>query len=415
MSTFELDGISLAIAPLPLELAHAFGTSHSSTTTRRNALVTATAPSGLQGLGEAGLPPKKPHVYYADYDDCVAAFADLARAAASPGSGRDPTAPPCGDLAAAERALERLAEVRVGLRDPPTHRPLWNAVECALLDLAGRAGARPVHALLSLPHPAASAARSFVTVSLERDPVAFGASLDDALRATRWVKLKCDADLGYLEAALRRTSEAQAARYGASGEWGISVDANAAWTPEVAEGFLALLAPGRPLSPLRARIHMVEQPFPVWPDPCTGEDAGRWEAFRDRCKGEAGILVYADESVATAADIAPLSRISHGVNIKLDKAGGPREAARAAAAARAAGLSVWFGCMVSSRLACTAAGHLLSLATYGVDLDGEILVTPQSQPCSGGLTWDDGFVTLPCCPREGSEPAGSVSGNTCCY
>jgi hypothetical protein len=43
-----------------------FGTSHSTSTTRSNALVTATH-GAHRGHGEAGLPPLKPSVYHSDY------------------------------------------------------------------------------------------------------------------------------------------------------------------------------------------------------------------------------------------------------------------------------------------------------------------------------------------------------------
>jgi hypothetical protein len=55
---------------LDLALRSAFGTSHSATSNRSNALVVISI-DGLTGLGEAGLPPKKPGCYEADIHDCA--------------------------------------------------------------------------------------------------------------------------------------------------------------------------------------------------------------------------------------------------------------------------------------------------------------------------------------------------------
>ena len=55
---------------LDLALRSAFGTSHSATSNRTNALLVVSM-DGLTGLGEAGLPPKKPGCYEADINDCV--------------------------------------------------------------------------------------------------------------------------------------------------------------------------------------------------------------------------------------------------------------------------------------------------------------------------------------------------------
>ena len=62
-----------------------------------------------------------------------------------------------------------------------------------------------------------------------------------------------------------------------------------------------------------------------------------------------------------------------GINIKLAKCGGLREALRMIATARAHGMSVMCGCMVESSLGITAAAQLAPLLDYA-DLDGAALV-----------------------------------------
>lgn len=66
---------TIAVHPYHLKLKSAFGTSHSSTTTRTNALFQVVVHENYvhsdicSGVGESGLPPKKPHCYLADYAD----------------------------------------------------------------------------------------------------------------------------------------------------------------------------------------------------------------------------------------------------------------------------------------------------------------------------------------------------------
>jgi L-alanine-DL-glutamate epimerase-like enolase superfamily enzyme len=78
----------------------------------------------------------------------------------------------------------------------------------------------------------------------------------------------------------------------------------------------------------------------------------------------------------------------HGINIKLDKTGGIREALCAVSAATNANLQIWVGIMVSSRLSCSAASHILPYATFGGDLDGPLLVTEATDKFTDGMEWD---------------------------
>ena len=61
-----------------------------------------------------------------------------------------------------------------------------------------------------------------------------------------------------------------------------------------------------------------------------------------------------------------LCRIAHGINIKLAKSGGIREAVRMAHAARALGLGVMLGCMVESGLGSPPAASSLRSATTSI-------------------------------------------------
>ncbi|HEX2045048.1 MAG TPA: dipeptide epimerase [Gaiellaceae bacterium] len=125
-------------------------------------------------------------------------------------------------------------------------------------------------------------------------------------------------------------------------------------------------------------VQYVEQPLPA------GDPGG------ERLKRESPLPVYVDEDCHTLADVPVCAQRAHGVNIKLAKSGGIREAVRMAHAARALGLGVMLGCMIESGLGIAAACQVASLCDH-VDLDGNLLLAEDPWP---GVTFRDG-VQLP--------------------
>ena len=89
--------------------------------------------------------------------------------------------------------------------------------------------------------------------------------------------------------------------------------------------------------------------------------------------------VYVDEDCHTLDDVVACAEIAHGVNIKLAKSGGIREAIRMAHAARALGLGVMLGCMVESGLGIAAGCAVAPLCDH-VDLDGNLLLAHDPAP-----------------------------------
>ncbi|MGB3534746.1 MAG: dipeptide epimerase [Microcoleaceae cyanobacterium] len=81
--------------------------------------------------------------------------------------------------------------------------------------------------------------------------------------------------------------------------------------------------------------------------------------------------IFVDESCWTSQDIPKLAHCIDGINIKLMKSGGLREALRMIHTAKAYGLKVMFGCYSDSCIANTAAAHLSPLADY-LDLDSHL-------------------------------------------
>ena len=136
----------------------------------------------------------------------------------------------------------------------------------------------------------------------------------------------------------------------------LQVDVNEYWTLDEA---LELL----PQMPLE----YCEQPLPA------GDPDG------PELKRRSPVPIYVDEDCHTLADVAPCAERAHGVNLKLAKSGGIREAVRMAHAARALGLGVMLGCMVESGLGIAAGAHIASLCDH-VDLDGNLLLAHDPWP-----------------------------------
>jgi L-alanine-DL-glutamate epimerase-like enolase superfamily enzyme len=105
--------------------------------------------------------------------------------------------------------------------------------------------------------------------------------------------------------------------------------------------------------------------------------------------GESPIPIYVDEDCHTLGDVAACARVAHGINIKLAKSGGIREAVRMAHAARALGLGVMLGCMIESGLGIAAGAAIGSLCDF-VDLDGNLLIASDPWP---GVELVDGVQT----------------------
>lgn len=84
--------------------------------------------------------------------------------------------------------------------------------------------------------------------------------------------------------------------------------------------------------------------------------------------------IIADESLQRVHDIPKLQGIFSGVNIKLMKCTGMREARKMLTLARALNMKVMIGCMMETSCAISAAAQI-SPAVDWVDLDGNLLIT----------------------------------------
>lgn len=137
-------------------------------------------------------------------------------------------------------------------------------------------------------------------------------------------------------------------------------------------------------------VEFIEQPLPA-----AMIEETRW------LRSHVHMPIIADEACLNAAAIPKLADAYDGVNVKLDKCGGIQESLRTIDVARAIGMKVMIGCMVSSSVSVTAAAHLSPLVDYA-DLDGNLLIA--NDPFNG-VRVEKGKLILPNAPGLGLTPA----------
>ena len=133
-------------------------------------------------------------------------------------------------------------------------------------------------------------------------------------------------------------------------------------------------------------VVLVEQPLPV-----DRLDDTAWLTERSP------LPIIADESVQRLTDIQRLAGAFSGINIKLMKCTGMREARAMVSTARALGMKVMIGCMTETSCAVSAAAQLSPLVDFA-DLDGNLLI---SNDRFSGVTVVDGKLCLPSTPGIG--------------
>ena len=333
--------MKLSVADLDLSLRHTFRISRGATDVARNLLVRLEH-EGLTGLGEA----HPPGFFGENRERVKATLATLG-----------------GDLAGSPTDIDAALD---GL--PPeiaaSHGPRA-ALDIALHDLWGQLHGEPLWRLWGLD-PAATPVTSFTIgiASVEE----MQARVREAERYPLLkIKLGTDRDLEILEGIRAVTDKP------------LRVDANAAWTVEEAIEKIHAIEP--------YGIELVEQPIPP----------GDVEGLR-RIREAIAVPLLVDESVSDAASIRPLAGAVDGINIKLMKCGGLREARRMIELARSLGMQVMLGCHIESSVSITAAAHLSPLADYA-DLDGCLLIA--NDPFEGMALDAGGRMVLPDRPGLG--------------
>jgi L-Ala-D/L-Glu epimerase / N-acetyl-D-glutamate racemase len=332
--------VQLRTRTVQLALAEEFGIARGSRTTQAVVQVKLEH-DGLTARGEAA------PVYYRG-ESAESATDFLAEAA--PKLGDDPFA---------------LEETLGALRGDAAGRA---ALDAALHDWIGRRLGVPVWRLLGLSRvgPVTSYTIGIDTLEGTRER-ARGARRFRALK----VKVGGAEDLARLE-VVRSESDAP-----------LRVDANEGWTLEQARELVPAL--------VELGVELIEQPFPA-------EDLDSFRALRELAPRPP---VVVDEGCHDLSDVAGCATYADGINVKLAKCGGLREAVRMVHAARALGLRTMLGCMIESELGIAPAAQIASLFDW-VDLDGHLLLA--DRPFTG-LELVDGLVAPSRAPGLGVEPA----------
>ena len=264
-------------------------------------------------------------------------------------------------------------EIQARLPQTPHTQAARAALDHALHDLCGKLTGLPVWRLLGLRRDGPP---TCWTVWLgDPDDMARRAEL----AAARFQRLKLK--LGGADGLdLERVRAVRAVT-----ELPLQVDVNEYWTVDEALEALPQLA--------GLGVEYCEQPLPQ------GDEGGAI------VKARSPIPIYVDEDCHTLADVAACPERAHGINIKLSKSGGIREAIRMAHAARALGLGVMLGCMTESGLGISAGAQIASLCDF-VDLDGNLLLLEDPWP---GVEFRDGIQLPPNKPGLGVERTVSLS------
>jgi L-alanine-DL-glutamate epimerase-like enolase superfamily enzyme len=251
-------------------------------------------------------------------------------------------------------ALEEIME-----RLPAREFAARAAFDMALHDLQGKLVGRPVYQLLGVRR---AGPPTTWTIWLG-DPDDMARRAEQADPRFRRLKLKLGGRDGLDVERVRAVRSVT--------ERPMQVDVNEGWEPEEALDHLRQLAP--------LDVQYCEQPL-----------AADAMLDNDELKRESPIPIYVDENCHTLRDVAACARVAHGINVKLAKSGGIREAVRMVHAARALDLGCMLGCMIESGICIAAGAHVSSLFDH-VDLDGNILIAHDPFP---GVEFLDG-VQLP--------------------
>ena len=334
--------MKLRYYPYELQLQHTFTVSSYSRNTTPDVQVEIEY-QGFTGYGEASMPP-----YLGQSVDSVTAFLEKVNL----------------EQFADPFCLEDILEYVDSLS--PGDTAAKAAVDIALHDLVGKMLGAPWYRIWGY-NPAKAPSTTF-TIGIDTPEVVKEKTLECADRFNILkVKVGTPNDKEMIE-TIRSVTDLP-----------IAVDANQGWT----DRFKALDM----IYWLRDHgIVMVEQPLPV-------------SRIEDQAwlKERSPLPVYGDESIQRLDDVRQAVDLFHGVNIKLMKCGGLREAHKMVDLARGLGLKVMLGCMTETSCAVSAAAQL-SPAVDFADLDGNLLI---SNDLFSGVGLHEGRLILPDAPGIG--------------
>ena len=334
--------MKLSFYPYELQLAHTFTVSSYSRKTTPGVQVEIEY-DGLTGYGEASMPP-----YLGHSVESVCAFLSKV------------------DLSGFESPflLEDIMEYLDTISDGDS--PAKAAIDIALHDLVGKMCGQPLYKIWGY-NPQKAGPTTF-TIGIDTPEVVREKTLECA---GRFKILKVKVGLDSDEMMIRTIRSVT--------DLPLAVDANQGWKDrqKALDEIFWLKEQG---------VVLVEQPLPV-----AALDDTAWLTERSP------LPIIADESCQRLTDIQRLAGAFSGINIKLMKCTGMREAWKMVSAARALGMKVMIGCMTETSCAVSAAAQL-SPAVDFADLDGNLLI---SNDRFSGVRVVDGRLTLPDKPGIG--------------
>lgn len=225
----------------------------------------------------------------------------------------------------------------------PGESPAKAAIDIALHDLTGQLLKQPLYRIFGLD-PTKTPSTSF-TIGIDTPEVVREKTLECA-RKFNVLKIKVG----------RSTDKEMVEAIRSVTNLPLVVDANQGWTDrEQALDMLFWLH--------ERGVKMAEQPMPK-----ERIDDIAWLTER------APMPIIADESCQRLSDVHALKGVYSGINIKLMKCTGLREARKMMDVARAEKMKVMIGCMTETSCAVTAAAHLSPLVDFA-DLDGNLLIS----------------------------------------
>ena len=327
--------MKLAFRPYELTLRHVFTVASYSRTTTPGVQVEI-AYEGLTGYGEASMPP-----YLGETVESVMAFLQKVNLE----QFNDPF------------QLEDILAYVDGVM--PGNTAAKASVDIALHDLVGKMLNAPWHKIWGLDKektPYTTYTIGIDTADVVREKTLEAADRFNILK----VKLGLDNDKEMIE-TIRSVTNLP-----------IAVDANQGWEDKhYALDMIHWLA--------ERGIVMVEQPMSK-----TQLDDTAW------ITEQSPLPIFADESLQRLDEIFELSGAFSGINIKLMKCTGMREAWKMVTLAQALGLKIMVGCMTETSCAISAAAQF-SPAVDFADLDGNLLI---SNDLFKGVEVVDGKITL---------------------
>ncbi len=338
--------MQLSYSPYELKLKHTFTIARSSRETETVVLVEISH-DGTTGIGEAS-PSKR----YGESVETIKAF--LSRLDLRP----------FGDPFQLESILDYVDELSEGNSSAKA------AIDIALHDWIGKKLNIPLHRFWGLDK-SKTPLTSF-TIGIDRADVVAQKVREAEEYPILKIKLGLDNDEEIMKTIRGVTKKP------------LRVDANEGWkTREVALEKIKWLE--------QEGVEFVEQPMPA-------SDLSGTAWLRERV----AIPLIADENSIRLYDVPTLQGVFDGINIKLMKCTGLREAHRMISTARACSLKIMMGCMIETSVGISAAAQLSPLIDYA-DLDGNVLT---SNDPFAGVEIREGKLILPDHPGIGAVKKG---------